>query len=91
MEDKYLLVGIRLGCSTTSTTLGPSVWAWIKTLTLGKRLACLDVTHGHDGPYLVIHIKNSVRRAGAILPNPRMDADRRVSSPRHPPGQSGTP
>ena len=29
-------------------------------LTLGKRLAHLDVTRGHDGPYPEIYIKNSV-------------------------------
>ena len=57
----------------------------------GKRLARLDVTRGHDGPYLGIYIKNSVERVGAILPNPRTDADRRVSSPQRPLGQSGTP
>ena len=39
------------------TTLGPSVWAWVKTLTPGKRLVRLDVTCGRDGPYLRIHIR----------------------------------
>ena len=33
------------------------MWAWVKTLMPGKRLACLDITYGHDGPYLGIHIK----------------------------------
>ena len=52
------------------TTPGLSVWAWIKTLTPGKRLARVDITRGHDGPYPRIHIKNSVGCADAVLPNP---------------------
>ena len=51
---------VRRGPIPPPTTPGPSVWVWIKTLTSGKRLARLDVTHGHDRPYLRIHIKNSV-------------------------------
>ena len=39
------------------------------------------VTHGHDGSYLRIQIKNNVGRTGVVLPNPRTNADRRVSSP----------
>ena len=38
-----------------------------------KRLTHLDVTHGHDGPYLGIHIKNSVGRAGAVHHDVRRD------------------
>ena len=79
----------RWGPILSSTTLGLSIWVWVKTLTPGKRLACLDVTCGHDGPYLRIHIKNSVGRAGTVLPNPRTNVDRR--SPRRPPGRNGTP
>ena len=82
---------VRRGPIPPPTTAGPSVWAWVKTPTPGKRLTRLDVTHGHDGPYLGIHIKNSVGRADAVLPNPRTDADRRVSSPQRPLGRSGTP
>ena len=50
-----------------------------------------SITRGHDGPYQVVRIKNSIERAGTVLPNPRTDADRRVSSPRRPLGQSGVP
>ena len=77
---------VRRGPIPPPTTLVPSVWASVKTLTPRKRLSHVDVTCGHDGPYLGIHIKNSVGRVCAILPNPRMDADRHVSSPRRPPG-----
>ena len=64
---------IRRGPIPPPTTLGPSVWAWVKTLTPGKRLAHLDVTRGNDGPHLGIHIKNSVGRAGAIHHDVRQD------------------
>ena len=86
--------GLRLarrGPIPPPTTPGPNVWAWVKTLTSGKRLARLDITRGHDEPYLRIHIKNSVGRVGAVLLNPHTNADRRVSSPRCPPGRSGAP
>ena len=73
------------------TTPGLGVSVWVKTLTPRKRLARLDVTGGHDGPYLRIHIKNSVGRTGAVLPNPRTNTDRCVSSPRCPSGQNGMP
>ena len=63
------------------TTPGPSVWVSVKALTSGRRPARPDVTHGHDRPYLMTHIKNSVGRTGAVLPNPHMNTDRRVSSP----------
>ena len=68
-----------------------SVWVWVKTLTPRKTPARLDVTRDHDGPYLRIHIKNSVGRTDDVLPNPRTNTDRRVSSPRCPPGRSGAP
>jgi hypothetical protein len=41
-------------------------------LTLGRERACLDMTRGHDGPYLGAHVANSVGRTGTVLPNPRM-------------------
>ena len=80
-----------MGTHTVANHYRSKLWAWVKTLTPGKRLVRLDVTRGHDGPYLRIHIKNSIGRAGVVLPNPRTDANRRVSSPRRPPGRSGTP
>ena len=48
----------------------------VKLLTPGGKRARLDVTHGHDRPYLGAHVANSVGHAGAVLPNPRMASDR---------------
>jgi hypothetical protein len=43
----------------------------VKLLTPGREWARLDVTHGHDGPYLGAHVANSVRQANTVLSNPR--------------------
>ena len=56
-----------------------------------EKTARPDVTHGRDGPYLRVHIKNSVGRASAVLPNHRTNTDRRVSSSRRLSRWNGTP
>ena len=48
----------------------------VKLLTPGGKRARLDMTRGHDGPYLAAHIANSVGRASAVLPNPRTASNR---------------
>ena len=48
----------------------------VKLLTPIEKRARLDMTRGHDGPYLGAHVVNSVGRAGAVLPNPRTASDR---------------
>ena len=50
-----------------------------KLLTPGMKRAHLDMTRGHDGPYLGGHVANSVGRAGAVLPNPYTAYDRSTS------------
>jgi hypothetical protein len=44
--------------------------AEITLLTLGREHACLDMTRGHDEPYLGAHVANSAGRTGTVLPNP---------------------
>jgi hypothetical protein len=40
-------------------------------LTSEREQACLDVTRGHDRPYLGAHITNSIGQTGTVLSNPR--------------------
>jgi len=42
----------------------------IVLLTLGRERVCLDVIHGHNGPYLGAYVTSSIERAGAMPPNP---------------------
>jgi len=72
------------------TTMGPSVWAWIKPLTLEGARARLDVTCGHDRPCPGVRIANSDGCMGTVMPTPRTAADKHVGSPRCPSGQDGT-
>jgi hypothetical protein len=37
----------------------------------GREQTCLDMTCGHDGPYLGAHVANSAGRSSTMLPNPR--------------------
>ena len=48
----------------------------VKLLTPGGKRAHLDVTRGHDGPYLGAHVANSVGHPGAVLSNPRTTSDK---------------
>jgi hypothetical protein len=40
-------------------------------LMLGREQARLDVTRGHDEPYLGPQVTNSAKRTGTMLPSPR--------------------
>jgi hypothetical protein len=37
----------------------------------GREQACLDMTHGHDEPYLGTYVTNNIEQANTMLHTPR--------------------